>query len=76
MEVNLEAGSVTVPLDGCWFESGFEGAMGELLCAIDENRPPNHDARGNLASLALCFAAVRSADTGVPVVPGSVPTVA
>ncbi|MEM0895953.1 MAG: Gfo/Idh/MocA family oxidoreductase [Verrucomicrobiota bacterium] len=72
MEIFLEEGHVTVPLEGCWFESGFQGAMGELLCAIEEDRDPSHSARNNLASLELCFAALKSADTGQPVEPGSV----
>lgn len=57
-------------LQGTWFTSGFEGAMGELLRAIEEKRAPDHDARGNLDGLALCFAALASADTGRPVAPG------
>jgi hypothetical protein len=46
--------------------------MGELLCAIEQNRQPIHNARDNLNSLALCFAATRSADTGKPQVPGKI----
>ena len=59
-------------LEGCWFPDGFQGAMGELLCAIEEDRDPMNSARNNLASLALCFAAVQSADTGKPQTPGMV----
>ncbi|NNM28910.1 MAG: Gfo/Idh/MocA family oxidoreductase [Akkermansiaceae bacterium] len=70
MEISLEDGEARVPLDGCWFEEGFEGAMGELLCAIEEDREPLHGARGNLKSLALCFAALASVDAGRPVCPG------
>jgi predicted dehydrogenase len=64
-------GHGTARLDGTWFESGFEGAMGELLCAIEEDRPPGHSARQNLDTLALCFAALASADSGDPKVPGT-----
>ena len=67
MEVHLEEGSVTVPLEGSWFESGFQGTMGELLCAIEDDREPNHSARDNLRSLELCFAALKSADSGQPI---------
>ena len=74
VEVHLEEGSVTVPLEGCWFESGFQGAMGELLCAIEEDREPLHCARNNLRSLELCFAALQSADSGQPVQPGTIRT--
>ncbi len=72
MQVYLEAGQAEVPLQGCWFEDGFAGAMGELLSAIEEGREPNHHARGNLRSLALCFAAVASAESGQPVEVGTV----
>jgi predicted dehydrogenase len=60
------------PLVGCWFSDGFHGTMGELLCAIEEKREPTINARDNLRSLALCLAAVASAETGQPMVPGSV----
>jgi len=46
--------------------------MGELLCAIAEDREPSNSARHNLNSLALCFAALASAETGKPVKPGTV----
>ena len=70
--VEIDDGSVDVPLEGCWFDSGFQGTMGELLCAIEEDREPSHSARNNLRSLELCFAALQSAETGQPVEPGSV----
>lgn len=72
VEVHLEEGSATVPLEGSWFESGFQGTMGELLCAIEDDREPTHSARNNLKSLELCFAALESANTGKAVKPGSV----
>ena len=75
MEVFLEGGQCRVPLESCWFDAGFEGTMGELLCAIEEGREPNNSARSNLKSLELCFAALASADTGQPVEVGSVRTV-
>ena len=65
-------GQAVVPLDGSWFNDGFAGAMGELLCAIEENREPENSARENLRSLELCFAAMASADSGQPVKPGDV----
>ena len=57
---------------GRWFPDGFHGTMGELLRAIEEDREPYNSARHNLESLALCFAAVASAETGLPVKPGTV----
>jgi len=67
-------GTATPQLEGAWFPDGFHGAMSELLCAIEENREPNNGARENLRSLALAFAAIHSAETHQPVVPGSVKT--
>lgn len=65
-------GKAEIPLEGAWFNDGFAGAMGELLCSIEENREPENSARNNLRSLELCFAAIASADSGQPVVPGDV----
>ena len=59
-------------LEGSWFPDAFLGPMGELLCAIDENREPEISAADNLQSLALCFAAVESSRRHEPVKPGSV----
>ncbi len=56
-----EAGVARPDLQGTWFREGFHGAMGELLCAIEENRAPENNARDNLRGLALCFAAIESA---------------
>lgn len=61
-------------LEGKWFPDGFQGTMGELLCSIEENRQPSIDAAGNLNSLALCFAAVASAELGQPQTPGRIRT--
>lgn len=43
--------------------------MGELPCAIEEGREPENSAAGNLRSLAVCLAAMKSADTGAVVRP-------
>jgi predicted dehydrogenase len=51
-------------LDGAWFVDGFAGAMGELLCAIKEDREPSNSARDNLATLRLTHAATASAERG------------
>jgi len=59
-------------LKGSWFPDGFHGTMGELLCAIEENREPLNSAQNNLVSLGQCFAAIASAETGMPQVPGKV----
>ena len=69
-----EAGIATPNLTGTWFNDGFKGTMGELLCAIEENREPRNSARSNLASLALCFAAIASANENIPKIVGDVRT--
>ena len=66
------AGEARPKLVGSWFPDGFHGTMGELLSAIEEGREPMNSAANNLRSLALCFAAVASAERGKPIVPGSV----
>jgi predicted dehydrogenase len=66
------AGAASPVLKGTWFENGFQGTLCELLCAIEEKREPRNSGRNNLRTLALCFAALRSADTGQPVTPGIV----
>ena len=72
VELTTAAGIARPTLVGSWFPDGFHGTMAELLCAIEEGRTPMHSARNNLAGLALCFAAVASAERGEPVVPGTV----
>jgi predicted dehydrogenase len=59
-------------LVGSWFPTGFHGTMGELLCAIEENREPSNSATNNLTSLALCFAAIQSSRDGKAYRPGEV----
>jgi len=67
------AAGVAVPeLSGTWFENGFQGTMCELLCAIEDKREPTNSARNNFRTLALCFAALSSANSGQPVCPGTV----
>jgi predicted dehydrogenase len=72
VELTTSEGIARPRLKGAWFPDGFHGTMAELLCAIAENREPTNSARNNLASLALCYAAVASAERGEPVKPGSV----
>lgn len=68
--LHTAAGSASPQLEGTWFREGFQGAMAELLCAIEQNREPLNNARDNLRSLALSFAAIASATSGQPQVPG------
>ena len=65
-------GEARPALEGSWFPVGMAGAMGELLCAIEENREPENSAANNLRSLALCFAALKSTRSGHMEMPGKV----
>lgn len=44
-----------------WFPDAFEGTMGDLLMAIDENRQPEISGKDNLATMKLIDAAYLSA---------------
>lgn len=70
--LTTERGKACPDLAGTWFNDGFAGTMGELLSAIEQDRRPENDAAGNLQSLALTFAAIKSAHTGTPVEIGTV----
>ena len=61
-------------LKGQWFNDGFRGAMGELLCSIEDKREPATSARNNLKSLAIAFAAVASSKRNREIKIGSVRT--
>ncbi len=78
---NMATGEVTLTtkkgiarpkLTGAWFNDGFRGSMGELLCAIEQNRDPITNASDNVRGLEVCFAAIKSAETGRPQKVGSV----
>ncbi|MDE2124988.1 MAG: Gfo/Idh/MocA family oxidoreductase [Armatimonadetes bacterium] len=70
--LTTSAGVASPQLHGDWFPDGFRGTMGELLCAIEEGREPANSAAANLRSLELCFAAIASADDGLPKLAGEV----
>jgi hypothetical protein len=74
MKLSTAEGIAFPDLTGTWFANGFQGTMCELLCAIEEKREPKNSARNNLRTLALCFAAISSANSGTPVRPGTVRT--
>lgn len=57
-------GEQDLPLTGGWFVDGFAGAMGELLCAIEEDREPENSLASAIGSLRLMFAARDSAERG------------
>lgn len=77
-EVTLttEAGIARPALEGTWFKQGFQGTMGALLAAVESGTTPLNDGRRNLDALAMVFAAIASARTGVPVKPGDVRSLA
>jgi predicted dehydrogenase len=64
--LELDDGSrrTTVGLSGAWFVDGFAAAMGELMCAVAEDREPENSAADAARSVALVLAASRSADQG------------
>jgi len=72
VSIFTRAGEARPKLEGSWFRDGFHGTMAELLLAIEQRREPSNNARDNLKSLALCFAACASARRGEPMVPGTV----
>ena len=69
-----EAGAARPQLEGAWFNDGFHGTMAELLCAVEERREPSNNARDNLLSLGLAFAAIESSHTGAERPVGAVRT--
>lgn len=71
--LSTAGGEASPRLRGNWFENGFQGTMGELLCAIEDRREPSNSASTVVPTLEFCFAAIASADAGGrPVVPGSI----
>ena len=62
VEIHTTRGTARAKLEGAWFPDGFRGAMGELMCAIEQKRQPENSAADNLHTLALVHAAMKSAD--------------
>jgi len=68
LEVDDGTTRTAVPLTGAWFVDGFAAAMGELMCAVAEDRQPENSAVDAAESVRLVLAARDSADRGgVPV---------
>jgi predicted dehydrogenase len=61
-----------VTVEGDWFTNGMRGTMGELLRAIEDGRRPSIEGQASLPGLALCYAAIESSRTGLPVDPRDV----
>ncbi len=70
--VHTEQGQGSPDLAGSWFPGGFDGTMSELIVAIEEDREPYHSGADNLSVLEMCFAAIKSAETGAAVPVGEV----
>ncbi|MDF2670364.1 MAG: oxidoreductase [Paenibacillus sp.] len=60
-------GLYTPELEGKWFPHAFMGTMGELMCAIEEDREPENSIEDNLKTLQMVFAAYRSMAENRPV---------
>lgn len=72
VELYTKAGVARPELAGKWFNDGFAGTMGALMVAIEQGAEPENGARGNLLSLANCFAGLQAAQTGQAARPGAV----
>lgn len=60
--LHTESGESRPVLEGCWFPTGFDGTMSELLCAIEDDREPSNSAADNLSPLALAYAAMSATE--------------
>lgn len=70
--VTTAEGATTVDLDGTWWTHGMHGTMADLLAAIHDGERPSNAAATSLPGLRLCFAAIESSHTGLPVDPRTV----
>jgi predicted dehydrogenase len=68
LEVDDGTTRTAVPMTGAWFVDGFAAAMGELMCAVAEDRQPENSAADAAESVRLVLAARESAEAhGMPV---------
>ncbi len=73
VELDRDGELTRFPLDVSYYD-GFAATLGELACAIDEDREPFNSGRHNLLSLAMTFAACESAEQdGRPVTVAATP---
>jgi predicted dehydrogenase len=61
LSLDRDGASRDLPLHGEWFVDGFAGAMGELMCAVAEDREPEHSAADAAESVRVMIAARDSA---------------
>ena len=64
LSLEREGAITDYPLTGQWFTDGFAGTMAELMCAVEEDREPEHAARTVADSVAAMLAALASARAG------------
>lgn len=64
LEVDDGRARTAVPLRGAWFVDGFAAALGELMCAVAEDRQPENSAADAAESVRLVLAARESAERG------------
>ena len=62
LELDRDGEITSLPLRGQWFVDGFAGTMGELMCAIAEDREPENSAAHAATSVRIMLAARDSAD--------------
>ena len=68
LSLDRDGETVDLPLYGQWFVDGFAGTMGELMCAVAEDREPENSAAHAATTVRLMLAARESADrAGAPV---------
>lgn len=72
VEVRHAGGPSRIEVEGTWFPDALIGSMADLLCAIEDGTTPHANPWSSLGGLALCFAAIESAETGWPVDPAQV----
>jgi predicted dehydrogenase len=64
LEVDDGRTRTDLPLRGAWFVDGFAAALGELMCAVAEERQPENSAADAAESVRLVLAARDSAERG------------
>ena len=72
LSLERDGDPIELPLSGQWFVDGFAGTMGELMCAVAEDREPECSAADAAGSVRAMIAARDSAaGGGQPVVVAS-----
>jgi predicted dehydrogenase len=69
LSLDRDGGVRDLPLEGAWFVDGFAGAMGELMCAVAEDREPENSAADAAGTVRAMLAAGDSAAAGGTPVP-------